>query len=80
MSGQMTRLAARAHQDMLQREASSSSLPEIRREERLQVWNRILLRLGDLLITTGSMLRERYEPAITCCGDSYSSAAGNAGA
>ncbi|MFC2030036.1 hypothetical protein ACFLWA_04825 [Chloroflexota bacterium] len=80
MSGQMTRLAARAHQDMLRREAPASSLPEIRMEERLQVWHRVLLGLGDLLITTGSRLRERYEPAVRCCGDSYPSAAGKAGA
>ena len=80
MSGQMTRLAARAHQDMLLREAPGNSLPEISKDERLRFWTQMLLHLGDLLISAGSLLRARNEPAVNCCPEAYPSAAGKASA
>ena len=80
MSGQMTRLAARAHHDMLLREAPGDSTPEVLRDETYRLWTQILLHLGELLISTGSRLRERYEPAVNCCPEAYPSAAGKASA
>ena len=79
MSGQMTRLAARAHQDMLLREAPGDSTPEVLRDETYRLWTRIVLHVGDLLVSAGSSLRARYEPAVGCCPEAYRSAAGKAG-
>jgi hypothetical protein len=78
MSGQMTRLAARAHQDMLLREAPGNALPDSTRDGTLRPRTQILLHLGDLLISTGSRLRQRYEPSLHCCPETRPSAAGKA--
>ena len=80
MSGQMTRLATRAHQDMLLREAPGDSVPEPSKDETLRLWNQMLLHLGDILISAGSVLRARYEPAMNCCPEVHPSAAGKASA
>jgi hypothetical protein len=77
MSGHQTRLAARAYQDMLVRSATVQDAPYTEELPSLHFRGRLLMQLGDFLISVGSRLRAQYEPA-PCCHDGYPSVAGSA--
>jgi hypothetical protein len=64
MYNPMTPWVAKHHQDQLLKEAERNRIVKPARRVRPQRWQRLFLRLGDLLITIGLSLHRRFQPAV----------------
>ncbi len=71
MSSPMTPMTARAYQDVLLDEAAKDRVPGVSRDA-------LVLRIGNLLISVGLGLLERYEPAIYRGPEAHPSPTGKA--
>jgi hypothetical protein len=69
---------ALAYQESLAKEAERERIGKVLVSAKPTFQKRALLRMGNLLILWGLKLRERYEPAICCCPEPYSSLTGKA--
>ena len=77
MSSHKDYMSARAYQEMLLAEAKKVHSPNAAGRVDPQL-ERLLVHVGDVLISAGLRLRERYEPAICNAPETYRSAAGPA--
>ena len=60
-------LVVKEHQNRLAEEVRRSRLPKPAKPVGLRLWERLFVRIGDLLISTGERLHERYAPAACSC-------------
>ena len=63
----MTRLSVSAQQNHVRREARKGRMPEHGRHGRARLQERLFVRAGDILISTGQRLHARYKPATQPC-------------
>ena len=64
MFNPMTPSLIKAYQDRLLEEAKKGRIPKATRTAKPQLQERLLARVGDLLISAGLRLQERYKPAM----------------
>jgi hypothetical protein len=63
----MTRMSVNAQQSHVRREARRGRMPEYSRHARARLQERLFVRAGDILISTGQRLQARYKPAAQPC-------------
>jgi hypothetical protein len=78
MNYPQTPLAVKAYQEMLLKDAQGRYRVRVARAGGPRSWERMVVRVGEIMILVGSRLLERNKPALPCGPDACTTAAGKA--